>query len=83
MAGFGAYLSPKEQTTLRRIALGTLGPDEVREPHAQRLANLGLVREAGGVLIPTRNGLQRLEIEKLAHAKPERQRRLKRRKLPL
>lgn len=82
MASFRACLSPHEEATLRRIALGILGPGDVREADAKRLTDLGLVQEVDGLMIPTSRGLERLDIEKPPMTKPEGQRRLKARRLP-
>jgi hypothetical protein len=83
MASFRAHLSPNEETTLRRIATDTLEPSDVREADAKRLTALGLVETADGLLIATERGLQRVQHESPPPAKPQGQRRLKVRRLPL
>ena len=82
MASF-RRLSPNEETTLRRIAMGTLESKDVREADLRRLMALGLVKEASGLLIPTGRGLERLSFEEPPPARPPGQRRLKSRRLPL
>lgn len=79
---FRVHLSPNEETTLRRIATGILELGDVRQAEAERLITLGLVQTADRLLIPTGRGLELLQIEKPATAKPAGQRRLKRRRLP-
>ena len=83
MASFRAQLSPNEEATLRRIALDTLEPGDVREADAKRLTSLGLIQETDGLLLPTSRGLERLQIENPAAAGPQSQRRLKTRRVPL
>ena len=59
MRGILAPLSPHEEITLRRVALGFGAPDRLPEQHVQRLETLGLVEQADGVLRLTELGLQR------------------------
>jgi hypothetical protein len=82
MATFRAHLSRNEETTLRRVAIGTLGMSDVRVADAKRLVTLELVEVADGLLIPTSRGFERLRIEERSPAKPQGQRRLKARRLP-
>ena len=83
MAGFRAQLSPNEQTTLQRIAPGTLKPGEVREADVDRLMALGLVEMKDGLLVLTGRGLERVQIDKSPPSKPQRgRRRLKSRQIP-
>ena len=82
MASF-RRLSPNEETTLRRIAMGTLESKDVREADVKRLTALGLIKAADRLLIPTGNGLQRLKLEEPAPpSRPPSQRRVKPRRLP-
>ena len=82
MASDRAHLSPNEETTLQRIALGTLEPGDVREADAKRLMTLGLIRVVDGLLIPTSRGLERIQIEKAPALTAPAKRRLRTRKLP-
>ena len=59
MRGILAPLSPHEEITLRRIALGFGARSHLPAQHARRLEQLGLVEEADGVLRLTELGLQR------------------------
>jgi hypothetical protein len=54
-----APLSPNEEITLRRVALGFGGRDRLSAQHVQRLEKLALIEEADGVLRLTELGLQR------------------------
>ena len=84
MASFRAYLSPNEDTTLRRIAAGTSDAADVREADVKRLVALGLVEEIDGLLTPTERGIERSQIQRPPQPPaPPGQRRLKPRKLPL
>ena len=82
MASFRAYLSPNEETTLRRIAMGVLESKDVREADAKRLTALGLITETDGLVIPTAKGLERLSFAPPPPSRAPSQRRLKSRKLP-
>jgi hypothetical protein len=59
MRGILAPLSPHEEITLRRVALGFGLRDRLPEQHIRRLEQLALVEEAGGALRLTELGLQR------------------------
>ena len=59
MRGILAPLSPNEEITLRRVALGFGQRDHLPLQHIQRLMQLGLVEEADGALRLTELGLQR------------------------
>lgn len=59
MRGILAPLSPNEEITLRRIALGFGTPDRLAPRHVQRLQQLALIEEANGELRLTELGLQR------------------------
>ena len=59
MRGILAPLSPHEEITLRRVALGFGGSDRLSLPHVRRLQQLALIEEADGVLRLTELGLQR------------------------
>jgi len=59
MRGILAPLSPNEEITLRRVALGFGGRDRLPAEHVQRLEQLALVEEADGALRLTELGLQR------------------------
>lgn len=59
MRGITAPLSPHEEITLRRVALGFGGRDHLPEQHVRRLEQLALVEEADGALRLTELGLQR------------------------
>ena len=86
MAGVRAQLSPSEETTFRRIALGILGPSDVREADAKRLTALGLILAVDSLLIPTRRGLKRIKMksrrQEPSPVEPPGQRRMKARRLP-
>ena len=82
MASFREHLTPNEKRTLRRIAIGTLEPSDLGEADAERLMALRLIKVTDGLLIPTRRGLERLEIENPSPWKQQRSRRLKARRLP-
>jgi len=81
MASFRAQLSPDEEKTLRRVAIDTLEPGDVREQDTKRLLTLGLIQQADGLLIPTERGLERLQIRRPPTGNAGR--RLKRRRLPV
>jgi hypothetical protein len=59
MRGILAPLSPHEEITLRRVALGFGARDRLPAPHVERLVNLALVEEVDGALRLTELGLQR------------------------
>ena len=59
MRGILAPLSPHEEITLRRVALGFGRRDLLPLQHIQRLEQLALVEEADGALRLTELGLQR------------------------
>jgi hypothetical protein len=59
MRGILAPLSPNEEITLRRVALGFGARNRLPMEHVQRLENLALIEEADGVLRLTELGLQR------------------------
>jgi hypothetical protein len=59
MRGILAPLSPHEEITLRRVALGFGRRDLLPEQHVRRLEQLALVDGADGVLRLTELGLQR------------------------
>jgi len=59
MRGILAPLSPHEEITLRRVALGFGVRDHLPSQHIRRLEQLALVEEADGVLRLTELGLQR------------------------
>lgn len=59
MRGMLAPLSPHEEITLRRVALGFGRRDQLPPQHIQRLEQLALVEEADGALRLTELGLQR------------------------
>lgn len=59
MRGILAPLSPNEEITLRRVALGFGARQRLPEPHVERLINLELVEEVDGALRLTELGLQR------------------------
>ena len=59
MRGILAPLSPHEEITLRRVALGFGGRDRLPEQHVRRLEQLALIEEADGTLRLTELGLQR------------------------
>jgi hypothetical protein len=59
MRGILAPLSPNEEITLRRVALGFGARDRLPLQHVQRLESLELIEEADGVLRLTELGLQR------------------------
>ena len=59
MRGILAPLSPNEEITLRREALGFGRRDHLPLQHIQRLVQLALVEEANGALRLTELGLQR------------------------
>lgn len=59
MRGILAPLSPHEEITLRRVALGFGRRDHLPEQHIRRLEQLALVEEADGSLRLTELGLQR------------------------
>ena len=61
LRGQTAPLSPKEEVTLRRIALGVVSPDEL-PPHAvRRLTALALVKQDGERFVLTPLGHARYE----------------------
>jgi hypothetical protein len=59
MRGILAPLSPHEEITLRRVALGFGARDRLPAPHVERLTSLALVEEVDGALRLTELGLQR------------------------
>jgi len=59
MRGILAPLSPHEEITLRRVALGFGRPDHLPLQHVQRLQQLALVQDVDGTLRLTELGLQR------------------------
>lgn len=59
MRGILAPLSPHEEITLRRVALGFGWQDHLPSQHIQRLQQLGLVEQADGSFRLTELGLQR------------------------
>jgi hypothetical protein len=59
MRGILAPLSPNEEITLRRVALGFGGRDRLPPRHVERLRQLALIEEADGALRLTELGLQR------------------------
>ena len=59
MRGILAPLSPHEEITLRRVALGFGARDHLPLQHVRRLEQLELIEEAGGALRLTELGLQR------------------------
>lgn len=59
MRGILAPLSPNEEITLRRVALGFGARNRLPMQHVQRLESLALIEEADGVLRLTELGLQR------------------------
>jgi hypothetical protein len=59
MRGILAPLSPHEEITLRRVALGFGRRDHLPSQHIRRLEQLALIEEAAGVLRLTELGLQR------------------------
>jgi hypothetical protein len=59
MRGILAPLSPHEEITLRRVALGFGQRDHLPLQHIRRLEQLALVEEADGAFRLTELGLQR------------------------
>jgi hypothetical protein len=59
MRGILAPLSPHEEITLRRVALGFGRPDHLPLQHVRRLEQLALIEEADGMVRLTELGLQR------------------------
>jgi hypothetical protein len=59
MRGMLAPLSPHEEITLRRVALGFGRRDHLPDQHIRRLEQLALIEEADGALRLTELGLQR------------------------
>ncbi len=59
MRGMLAPLSPNEEITLRRVALGFGLKDQLPLQHVRRLEQLALVEEVDGALRLTELGLQR------------------------
>ena len=59
MRGILAPLSPHEEITLRRVALGSGLPDHLPSQHVRRLEQLALIEEADGAFRLTDLGLQR------------------------
>ena len=51
-------LSPNEEVTLRRVALGLTAPDKLPSAHLKRLSHLKLIESAGGALRLTPLGRQ-------------------------
>jgi len=66
LRGQAAPLSPNEEVTLRRIALGIVPPDELPPRPVARLKALGLVTHSGDKLVLTPVGKSRYEA--LPHA---------------
>ena len=58
MSSFRA-LSPNEETTLRRIVLGTSNPEGLRDADVRRLMVLGLIEIRDGRQIVTEAGMGR------------------------
>ena len=56
-----ARLSPREEVTLRRVALGYAGRGELPASELARLVQLGLVADIDGVLSLTTAGRRRYE----------------------
>lgn len=71
LRGQAAPLSPKEEVTLRRIALGIVPPDELPQPAVARLEALGLVQRSDGRLVLTPVGKSRYEALPRASSLPE------------
>ena len=65
MASFRAHLRPNEMTMLRRIATTALASGDVRETDTKRLIALELIKEEDGLLVPTRRGLERVQLANL------------------
>jgi len=59
MRGILAPLSPHEEITLRRVALGFGRRDHLPEQHVRRLEQLALIEEVDGAVRLTELGLQR------------------------
>jgi hypothetical protein len=59
MRGILAPLSPHEEITLRRVALGFGWQDHLPSQHIQRLEQLALIEKADGTYRLTDLGLQR------------------------
>jgi len=59
MRGILAPLSPHEEITLRRVALGFGLRDHLPSQHVRRLEQLALIEEADGAFRLTELGLQR------------------------
>lgn len=59
MRGMLAQLSPHEEITLRRIALGFGSRDRLSPRYVERLEQLQLIEESDGLLRLTEVGLQR------------------------
>jgi hypothetical protein len=59
MRGILAPLSPHEEITLRRVALGFGARDRLPPLHIERLMSLALIEEVEGALRLTELGLQR------------------------
>jgi len=59
MRGILAPLSPHEEITLRRVALGFGWPDHLPSQHIRRLEQLGLIEQTDGAFRLTELGLQR------------------------
>ena len=59
MRGILAPLSPHEEITLRRVALGFGLRDQLPSQHVERLKQLALIEEAEGAFRLTELGLQR------------------------
>ncbi len=60
--GISAPLSPNEEVTLRRVALGIAGRKELRAADLARLIHLHLVEEIDGRLSLTDLGRQRYQL---------------------
>ena len=61
MRGILAPLSPHEEITLRRVALGFGVRDNLPSQHVRRLEQLALIEEADGAFRLTELGLQRYD----------------------
>lgn len=71
LRGQAAPLSPKEEVTLRRIALGVVPPGELAPRAVARLEALALVRRQGDKLVLTPVGKSRYEALPHAVAPPD------------
>ena len=71
LRGQAAPLSPNEEVTLRRIALGVVPPDELSPRAVARLEALALVRRVGDEVVLTPLGRSRYEALPHASRLPE------------